>query len=259
MLAEAMVRLSRGKPDRKYATPTQTLPDILQGLQNYMRLFLRGHDAPMNHQRGQSVLQPIYQQHPVLPEMWQAIVGGQAHPGDLAMYLDQLNEHGGIDDTFGGLGARKHVGDLVGHLHDLMYYLGNPQLSKLRGQQYSPRLLAQQPVLNAVGGMAYDEFPGANGSVGQVLDDIRRGLSPRNGDTLNRVHTLLEGIDRGEPGVLPDVYDFGHLLSQDQTVRPQVRNSGLPLASRTQTMIHRGVLPLLEGPRFSDLRDSDAR
>lgn len=253
MLAEAMVRLSRGKPDRKYAAD----PELLAGLQNYMRLFLRGQDVPRQHYDSRQVIQPHYAKNPVLHQAWQSLQGDQPDPSDLAAYLDMLEEHAGINENYSRSGW-PHTGltHMLPALHDLLYNVQrHPQIAGLRGQQYGNRILTAQPVRNRVMEHAYDEFPGAEGSVGGVLTDILGGRWPRSQLGIHQQGVdLLSKLDEGDATAFPAVYDYGLHLADNDEVPSRTRNSGLGLTNRTQTAIQRGVMPLLEGPAFSHLR-----
>jgi hypothetical protein len=110
MLAEAMVRLSRGRPTRRY----NANPHALEAFRHYLALATRSSNLDRMHRAALPALQEHYQKQPALPEVFSSLLSSD-DPGDLMAYL------GGLEDTgySGGTGINTAVGRFIRSLHHM--------------------------------------------------------------------------------------------------------------------------------------------
>jgi hypothetical protein len=256
MLGAVLHRFGRGQPDRRLNTvprqPQTMSPEMLQGIQNYMRLFLRGQNTRGQHDnhRSQNVLREAYGWNTELPQLWQNLHGNTPHPADLAQYLDLMNM-AGVEEGHPNM----FVDQLISSLVDLHRAISDPSTGPLLGQQYGNNILQAQPVRNRIMEQAYEEQPGAYNTPGGILTDLQGERWPRELAAL-RVPALRlqEQMDQGEALAFPDAYEYGRDLADNHQLPSRITSSGHALAERSRRAILRGIMPLLEGPAFSHLR-----
>jgi hypothetical protein len=241
MLAEAMVRLSRGKPTRRYAMD----PDALVGLQNYIRLFLRGQDVPRQHMDAQHVLQPHYDWDRDLHRDQQELFGRYPDHATLAKYLDQLNM-AGVEE-----GHPNHaLADMLPILYDLHHQLGRtPQMI---GQRFSPHALNSQPVRELVQRLSNDVDPSNREGLDDRLRNLFHTMRRYPGGDYKHYPALLaqhqQDLQAGLSGSLGDIYDTGLQMGHDNDIPATMSNSGHGLSHVAAHILGNRLLPrLLQG------------
>jgi hypothetical protein len=111
-LADAIVRLQRGKPDRKYAMD----PAHEQAIRTYLQMMTGGRNIRGLHKIAQPEINATYQDNPVIPQAFQSFVD-TGHPVDLAAYLDMMAEQGHTGSAAAyGHGQKAHLQTMLDHL-----------------------------------------------------------------------------------------------------------------------------------------------
>jgi hypothetical protein len=241
MLAEAMVRLQRGKPTQRYAMD----PEALVGLQNYIRLFLRGQNVPRQHIDAQQVLQPHYDWDKDLHRDQQDLFGRYPDHAALAKYLDQLNM-AGVEEGH----QHRALAEMLPILHDLHHRLG--QDSGLIGQRFSPRVLASDPVRELVQRLSNDVDPsnreGLDDRLNHTLASMRRYPDRNHKRYPDLLAQHQQSLQAGHVGSLGDIYDTGLQMGHDNDIPATMSNSGHGLSYVAAHILGNRLLPrLLQG------------
>lgn len=212
MLAEALVRLNRGKPTRRYALD----PLHQQAIQNYLSLLTRGYGMPQLHRQAQPQIgQALGRQAPLFNEILGALFQ-QHDPAAPGAALDLYRDHAGDvpgenDDLYMHGEQGNELPDLLNRLlgahHGLSGGLDIPGM-------FHPEQLRSRPIrsfLDSALGyntptlQPYTDIPESLGQVARVFPQH----APRARELRDRV---LTGNEREGIPFLTETHDLGHPL-----------------------------------------------
>jgi hypothetical protein len=254
-LADAIVRLQRGNPDRRYAMD----PAHLAAIRNYLAMTSRAYDVPYTRRRAEPELTSVLgERHPQFSGLLDDVLHNHDHES-LAVALDLHNDVTGEetppDAHYTGPSSRLDLIHLLAGLHHGIGGQGNVDVPNQFGQQAVDDEAVRSAVRRGVvGGMGRQDAP-----FGRHLNALITHLrTPRTDQRLmghgNNLRDLLAGVqdpnDDYNPLRLVPLHD--EIDATHETLRGSHPNNEMTALAGTTSnhsvdVLHRAINAMMRG------------